>query len=1112
MFREAIDGFEYFAFISYSSKDVQFAKKLQRDLERYHLPILLSQRYPRTPRRANPIFRDKTDLEQGNLTDMLMRGLRTSKFLIVICSEHSARPNSFGKRYVDMEVESFVALNPNVNKTRVIPIIYREKGGARATECLPPAVKALDLLALDVLDKGYAQTFNQLVSSMVGIKPGILWDRWGREARLRIMVLSSLVFLLGALNLFFLGAPILLGVIISAIAVTGIAFVAHQYFSPRTECYAAYFEQNNRPYGLIRLKREQVAHRLFHYRFTYKKNLLRKIECCNSAGVPTIGSCPGARTNRMSTLELAYDENGDIAKQVWKDEHGVILRELSFEKNKRHDWINFKTAGNDYFATHLCAINAYISSDKNVKSLISRYRVQRNGQGGITDIQYCNEAGLRCAEHNGVWGAKCEWDTEQGLLLSYCFTDRNGELMNDRFGVCGIRFEYDEAAQWVALTFINRTGDEVQGPLGYARMCFERDEWGNVVNKEFHREDGTLCRCLDAESPEIYGVAIIKTQYNEQGFIVEESYYNEAHAPILNRLGYAKVVYEPDDYGNVLVRSHYGVNQEPCIRKGESHCQVFTYDAYGHNCTISHFDSEKKPVCCSDGFFRKESRYDEDGRVRSIAHYDLSGEPTVTKKNVHKETYLYDELGNTNEVSYFGVDGNLGENNDGVARMVGRYDEHNNLIYGAFFGRDGNPCPCNKDTEVSSRTFEYGKNNHRTRECFFDIDGEPCHNTMGAEVERYTYSELGLRMSVSWEDSLGEPCMNRDKISRREYTYDEQGHCIEENTYGPSGEPYGGRVPYTKLKRSFNKDGLIERVRYYDSSVNPVIYKGIAGEYYEYDKKRRKVYELYLGADGQPVANPVGIAACRYTYDTQGNISRMQFFDVNNQPAVCKNGFACIAIEYDEKRKISKSFFDAKNQPCLCRAGYHREEYGYKDGVRFSTSYYGVSGEPVLSRRLGFWRQLVYRDARARTMLYRYEDTEGKPVVSAENGFAELRFTMDAANRFIRWEGFGVDGAPCIGRTGFAVRCAEYDNRGRLTGVTHRDAENKPCLAKGYAGHMFAEMFIRYLPGALGKIIPFMGFRDEHGQSSVFPHNAEMLPRSWSDVDKEKRRMLRDMA
>lgn len=84
--------FDYVAFISYSHADKQTAQKLQKRLERYHMPAKLLQAHPELPKKLSPIFRDESDISgKGTLIETLHDNLRRSQYLILICSPSSAK-------------------------------------------------------------------------------------------------------------------------------------------------------------------------------------------------------------------------------------------------------------------------------------------------------------------------------------------------------------------------------------------------------------------------------------------------------------------------------------------------------------------------------------------------------------------------------------------------------------------------------------------------------------------------------------------------------------------------------------------------------------------------------------------------------------------------------------------------------------------------------------------------------------------------------------------------------------------------------------------------------------------------------------------------------------
>lgn len=146
--------YKYFAFISYSRGDEQFAQRLQRFLMGYKLPAQLCKQYPDRPKNLCPIYCDEIGPGIDNLNKGTSAGPELFKFLIVVYSANSARPNRKGKNWLDEVVRACVALEEG-NADRVIPIMLRKKDdGSTSKECAPEAVRELHLPTTDMADKG----------------------------------------------------------------------------------------------------------------------------------------------------------------------------------------------------------------------------------------------------------------------------------------------------------------------------------------------------------------------------------------------------------------------------------------------------------------------------------------------------------------------------------------------------------------------------------------------------------------------------------------------------------------------------------------------------------------------------------------------------------------------------------------------------------------------------------------------------------------------------------------------------------------------------------------------------------------------------------------------
>lgn len=168
---------KFFAFISYRHTDIRAAKRLQFLLESYNLPTQIQKMKPDIPKRFK-VFRDSDELTSGVLSEELHHKLDESKYLIVICSPHSAQ-----SKYVGEEIAYFRSKG---RENEIIPFIINGIPHSKDSECFHAQLTmgGLELLGIDVQAENsrfhavrFHKAFIRLVAKMLEVDFGVLWNR-----------------------------------------------------------------------------------------------------------------------------------------------------------------------------------------------------------------------------------------------------------------------------------------------------------------------------------------------------------------------------------------------------------------------------------------------------------------------------------------------------------------------------------------------------------------------------------------------------------------------------------------------------------------------------------------------------------------------------------------------------------------------------------------------------------------------------------------------------------------------------------------------------------------------------------------------------------------------
>lgn len=174
---------QYSAFISYSHRDARFAKALQHDLEKFHIPRPVVERLGRDGDRLGTIFRDVSDLGAATrLTEALTDALANSQAVIVVCS-----PAARQSDWVRQEILEFRRLRGE--GATILPVVAPQAGDAAAEAYFPTALGETPPLAADARRSadGRRGALLKLVAGLLGTRLDDLIQRDARRRQRRLV-------------------------------------------------------------------------------------------------------------------------------------------------------------------------------------------------------------------------------------------------------------------------------------------------------------------------------------------------------------------------------------------------------------------------------------------------------------------------------------------------------------------------------------------------------------------------------------------------------------------------------------------------------------------------------------------------------------------------------------------------------------------------------------------------------------------------------------------------------------------------------------------------------------------------------------------------------------
>ena len=987
---------KYFAFISYSSANEKWAKWLHSHLEGYRIPSTLHKEHPDMPKKIRPVFWYKKDLSGTELKASLEKELKTSNYLIVICSPQSAK-----SEWVNDEVATFISEGRG---DKIIPfIVDGEPHSADANrECFCPALRSLprerEIRGIDATASGRSHALIDVIATMFGVGFDTLWQRHKRRQR-KIKNIWLCV----------LAAALLAGLAV------------FDYTRTKTEYYADIVDSKGIMTGIFPLDKETFGHRKVSVQMSYRRAHIgqKDFYCWRLVDVKAVNSkgvAQGSLETLYGTGDLHYTyDNGTPTTVALKDNYGRTIRHFQL----RDGYDGTPCGIIDIGGTELAQTSGYLSTGEQRRGIdtstkIKRLCISRNAAGHVVKKTFHSNndddlAASAIANENGVFGERFDLDS-LGRILRVSYINNEGQPTTDKYGVAGFTNGYDShSANNRCVAYFGADGQAVYGKDKYAFGLMAYDKWGNPIGQKL----------LDPEKRPCYGsdnYAIRSMVYDKGGNQIEDHTFGTDSLPTINKYGWARQTAEYDRRGRPIRVSAFGTDGTPCYESSGIHTQQQSYDGRDRIVSCSNYDIDGNACYNKDGYSVSTWEYDEDGYVTVSRSYGTDGNPCIAKIGVAEIRVVYDTYHRVVDVSYYDTEGHPCNRDRLYHRMHLTYDSRGNRIREDFFGTDGKPT-ITADNYASDE-LEYDNYGNITGQRCLGTDGK-LRMYDGYAYYQETFMPNGLSASQRYFDADGKPAINSQWYSTVNFEYDKDGNCIRmEHRDTDSSLCIQKDCHAAILTKEYDSAGNETAINYFDVYGRPTISAyGYATVRMEYDKQRRLIKEEYFDAEGRPSANSTGEHARIFVRDARGNISEELHRGIDGRLVADKNGVARYVYTHDD---LDRSVRDL---------------------------YYGADGKPSLHKDYYSEGSYVEYDDYGRRRLLQRTDHEGHPTRLRHSitDFAQQLFRYDERGQVVETLFLNPDSTLCESMS-CARMAIEYDERGRERMLAYFDAKGNPML------------------------------------------------------------------
>ena len=781
------------------------------------------------------------------------------------------------------------------------------------------------------------------------------------------------------------------------------------YSRVKIRYYKDYVEQWGVPQGIGRVSSKHKSHMSRLYKFEYKNYKLQRVSHINSLG-NVIDDGESERYERPIDMRLQYSDNKKVSRIKVYDRSGKILYVKSY--NDKLNSVIFQY--DDEYGTEktLAAqtigyVNSLASSES--KGKISRWLIDYDENGYVSTISYAGYQNQKVGDSHNIYGRRYVRD-DKGRVSEEHYLGYDGNPKATKWGLGIKKFYFNEDNDWVKAEYYTidwkPAMDDSDGTYAYV---LEYDKWGNVVNA--YHKDHTGNFILPKKS----GIAGMRTLYNEKGFAVEQTILDiDGGIGFQVDGGFAKVVKKYDENGYLCEQTHFDANGNVCIGTFGCAKVVYKNDANGNTIEAWYYGLKDELVECAEGNAGYKAEYDDKGNLIQQVYYGVDGEPCLMENGSAGFRLKYNDLGLYTEHTNLDIELNPTFDNYGIAITKYDYDTRGNQIKRAFYGVDNTSLVLSTEKIAGWKSI-YDDNGNEIERYFFNIKEEICSCDDGYAKTTYSYDSNSNLLSHRYY-SITDKLVLVEDVAGYDYVYDERGNIVESKPIG------------TDLKLAKGK--LISR--------------------YKYDENDNEIEFALFDRNNAPANNVYDYHKCTYSYNSRNQLTEVRYYNTSGKLTTYDDdNYAIQKNEYDDRgNRLKCYYYDINEKPVCCNEGWASSTYEYDYAGNITRQlFYGINGKPTDPKtmvpegicRYDKWGNIIYIAA---------ADGNGNLIINPNSGWSAMRAEYDLRGNVLSQSYYNEKDEPISCKNGYHKETRRYTSFGEVEEVAYWNTNNAPILSK----------------------------------------------------------------